>query len=284
MSSFLSGTHSFALRFAAVTKIKYRRWQWNIVSRRSLNGTRGEESYLDAMQTIHRLLRPGLYVEVGIRHGKSLAMTQGPAIGVDPAPEITVPLAEQVQVFAKTSDDFFTQDADTAIVQPIDLAFIDGMHWFEFALRDFMNIERYCQTTSLVVFDDIFPSHPLQAARNRQTRVWTGDIWRIVGCLRRFRPDLVVVPIDTHPTGLLLVAGLDRGSTQLGEHYERIVGEYVGIEPTVPDDVLNRKGAWSPGDSRIRELLDLLRQSREAREPDEAFRQRLRAWSDRAGL
>ncbi len=93
----------------------------------------------------------------------------GPAIGVDPAPEITVPPAKQVHVFEKTGDDFFAHDADKAIAQPIDPAFIDGMHWFEFALRDFINVERHCQAASLVVFDDIFPSHPLQAARTRQT-------------------------------------------------------------------------------------------------------------------
>lgn len=263
-----------------MTKVNYRRWQWNIVSRRKLNGMRGAESYLDILRRIHRSLQPGLYVEVGVRHGRSLSMALGPAIGIDPAPEITVPLAEQVQVFAKTSDDFFAHDADTAIAQPIDLAFIDGMHWFEFALRDFMNIELHCQAASLVVFDDIFPSHPLQAARSRQTRVWTGDIWRIVGCPRHFRPDLVLVSIDAHPTGLLLVAGLDPNSRQLAEHYERIVGECAGIEPTVPDDVLNREGARPPGDSRIRELLDLLWQGREASEPDEAFRRRLGAWRE----
>ncbi len=272
------------MRMGEVTKINYRRWQWNIPSRRKVNGMRGAESYLDILRTIHRSLQPGLYVEVGIRHGISLSLALGPAIGIDPAPEITVPLAEQIRVFEKTSDDFFAQDADKAIVQPIDLAFIDGMHWFEFALRDLMNIERHCRAASLVVFDDIFPSHPLQAARRRQTRVWTGDIWRIAGCLRHFRPDVVLVPIDAHPTGLLLVAGLDRGSQQLADHHEEIVGGCGGIEPTVPDDVLNRKGAWPPGDPRIRELLDLLRQSRNANEPDEVFRQRLEAWRECAGL
>jgi Methyltransferase domain len=267
-----------------MTKINYRRWQWNILSRRKPNSTRGAEDYLDVLRAIHRSLKPGLYVEVGIRHGKSLSMALGPAIGVDPAPEITVPLAEQVQVFAKTSDDFFTQDADKAFARPIDLAFIDGMHWFEFALRDFMNIERHSQATSLVVFDDIFPSHPLQAQRNRQTRVWTGDIWRIIGCLRYFRPDLVLVPIDTHPTGLLLVAGLDHRSRQLVDHYEEIVGGSEGIEPTVPHDLLNRQGVWPPSDPRICGLLELLRESREASEPDDVFRQRLRAWREPTGL
>ena len=29
----------------------------------------------------------------------------------------------------------------------LDLVFIDGMHLFEYALRDFMNVERYCAWT-----------------------------------------------------------------------------------------------------------------------------------------
>ena len=279
---FAAGLHSSAIHSAVMTKVKFRRWQWNLPLRRKLNAMRGAQGYLDILRTLHRSLRPGLYVEVGIRNGGSLSLALGPAIGVDPAPEITVPLGDRVRVFEATSDDFFAHDADTAITQPIDLAFIDGMHLFEFALRDFMNIERHCRATSLVVFDDIFPSHPLQAARDRQTRVWTGDIWRIVGCLRRFRPDLVLVPIDSYPTGLLLVAGLDPRSRQLVDHYEEIADGCGGIEPTVPDDVLNRQGVWPPGDPRIRELLNLLRQSRS--EADEAFRQRLGAWREHAGL
>lgn len=273
-----------AIHFVAVTKINYRRWQWIIPSGRQVNAVRGATSYLDVLQAIHRSLQPELYVEVGVRHGRSLSLATGAAIGVDPAPEIAVPLAERIQVFEKTSDDFFARDADRAIARPIDLAFIDGMHWFEFALRDFMNTERRCQATSLVVFDDIFPSHPLQAARERQTRVWTGDIWRIVGCLRQFRPDLVLVPIDTRPTGLLLVAGLDRHSQGLNDNYERALRECAAADPMVPDNVLNREGAWSPGDPRVRELLDLLRRGREGGEPDAAFRRQLRAWREDAGL
>lgn len=249
-----------------------------------MNRTRGAQGYLELMAAIHRRLQPGLYFEVGVRHGRSLALALGPAIGVDPAPEIDVQLGERVELFAKTSDDFFAHDAHEALAKPIDLAFIDGMHWFEFALRDLINIERYCGAASLVVFDDIFPSHPLQAARSRQTRVWTGDIWRMVGYLKRYRPDLILVPIDTRPTGLLLVAGLDNQSSRLTEGTGPPADQAAGAEPQVPSDVLNREGALSPRDPRLDDLLDLLRHGRQAEEPDEIFRQRLEAWREHAGL
>ncbi len=93
-----------------------------------------------------------------------------------------------MQVVTETSDRFFVQRADELLTTPVDLAFIDGMHWFEFALRDFMNIEQRSHPATVVVFDDVFPAHPMQAQRERATRVWTGDIWKIAGCLRRFRP------------------------------------------------------------------------------------------------
>lgn len=264
-------------------KIRYLRRQWNVAFRGKENRTRGSRGYLDVMKAIHRRLQPKLYFEVGIRHGRSLSLAGGSAIGVDPAPEISVPIQQRVKIFAKTSDDFFAQDAHESLSRPIDLAFIDGMHLFEFALRDFINIERYCGAASLVVFDDVFPAHPLQAARSRETQVWTGDIWRIVDILKRFRPDLILVPIDARPTGLLLVAGLDKNSRSLADHYDWITSDSPGVAPRPPDYVLNRDGAWSPRDPRIDGLLDLLRESRQASRQVEC-RQRLESWRDRAGL
>ncbi len=65
-----------------------------------------------------------------------------------------------------------------------DLCFIDGMHLFEYALRDFMNVERCAAPGAIVVIDDIFPNHPAQGQRERRTRAWTGDVWRLVETLR----------------------------------------------------------------------------------------------------
>ncbi len=127
---------------------------------------------------------------------------------------------------------------------PVDLAFIDGMHWFEFALRDFLNIERRSHAATVVVFDDVFPAHPWQAERDRRTRVWTGDIWKIAACLRKYRPDLVLIPCDTWPTGMLLVLGLDAANETLSRNYERLVQEFVERDdPMVPTEVIARAGA-----------------------------------------
>ena len=87
------------------------------------------------------------------------------------------------------------------------------MHLVEFALRDFMQVERRASRASVIVLDDIFPNHPLQAQRVRASGVWTGDVWKILPCLRRYRPDLALLALDANPTGLLLVANLDPTTT-----------------------------------------------------------------------
>ena len=51
----------------------------------------------------------------------------------------------------------------------LDLVFVDGMHLFEFALRDFMNVERHADWWSVIVFDDILPRDVDEAARERHT-------------------------------------------------------------------------------------------------------------------
>ncbi len=220
---------------------------------------------------IHQRLQPRRYLEIGVRHGCSLALAACPAIGVDPAPELDRPLAPTTRIVTATSDRFFEAQAAAVLEQPVDLVFIDGMHLFEFALRDFMNVERWATPTTLVVIDDIFPNHPRQGLRNRTTRVWTGDVWRLHQCLRAERPDLVLLPLDTRPTGLLLVAGLDAHHRLLWERYNPLVRQYRDRQGEVPpDDVLRRRGAIAPDAAVVNELLGLLRALRDAALPGPA--------------
>ena len=41
--------------------------------------------YLDFLARLHAAVRPGAYLEIGVRHGDSLALAECPALGVDPA-------------------------------------------------------------------------------------------------------------------------------------------------------------------------------------------------------
>ena len=221
----------------------------------------GERPYLDVLREIHHGLQPELYIEIGVRHGRSLQLASQAAIGVDPAPEIKVSLLASTQVFTATSDAFFRDTAANVMPSAPDLAFIDGMHLFEYALRDFMNVERLASPNTIVVIDDIYPSHPIQAARTRQTRVWTGDVWKLQVCLAEYRPDLVLLALNTAPTGLLVVAGLNPSSRVLWDQYNPIVRRFKSMDE-VPSDVLARHGAISPTGPAVKVALDELAATR----------------------
>jgi len=227
-------------------------------------GTAGDEDYLVTLERIHRLLAPRRYLEIGVRHGRSLALAHCPALGIDPVPALTGTLAETTRVLVMTSDDFFDFEADKALWWDLDLAFIDGMHHFECVLRDFMHLERRTPPTTLIVVDDIFPNHAHQAARDRRTRVWTGDVWKLYWCLKEQRPDLALLPLNTSPTGMLLIAGLDSENTLLWDHYNPLVRRYLEETPSSPPEgIIARDFARKPSESLVERLITCLRVARE---------------------
>ncbi len=202
---------------------------------------------------LHELLQPRTYLEVGLDDGYGLSLSHAKSIGIDPDYHITRELRGEYLLARRTSDEFFAGDeaADFFAGIPLDLAFIDGMHHAEFAYRDFVNIERLCGPGSVVVFDDMLPRNPEEASRVRTTDYWTGDVFKVAGILLDLRPGLAVIPVDTEPTGTLLVAGLDPTSTTLADAYEGLLVHLTSPDPqVVPDDILERSHA-----ADARELL-----------------------------
>jgi len=60
--------------------------------------------------------------------------------------------------FQKTSDDFFAQDAPEVFAQKkVELSLIDGMHEYEFALRDVENTLRYADENVVIILHDCNP-------------------------------------------------------------------------------------------------------------------------------
>ena len=203
----------------------------------------------DFLSVVHALYKPRNYLEIGINDGRGLRRSRTRTIGVDPDFKINVEVDCDLQLVKATSDDFFARENAIARFPEgvIDLAFIDGLHIFEFALRDFMNTERLCGPNSVIIFDDMLPRSVPEAARERHTVQWTGDVFKVATVLERYRPDLVVVPLDTEPTGLLLVLGADPSSKVLQENYDAILAEYVAEDPqVVPDEILHRRQAADP--------------------------------------
>lgn len=217
----------------------------------------------DLLEFFHANLEPDFYFEIGVDSGFSLARAKGKALGVDARPslDLKVALPESAQITAVSSDDFFRHYAAEAFTSAPDLAFIDGMHLFEFALRDFINLEKYAAPYALVGIDDIFPCHPIQAERRRQSNAWAGDVWKIIPVLEKYRPDLILIKLRCFTTGLLLIIGLDSENSQLQDNYEEILSEYRPDLP-LPDTILQRVGSLPSDHPLVGVLVDILKQAK----------------------
>lgn len=212
----------------------------------------GGEHYLQVITRILDALKPRTYVEIGVEHGTSLRLVQAPtlAIGIDPEPKLAGPLAANQKVFAETSDAFFAARDPRAELGglPIDVAFIDGMHQFEFALRDFYNLERFCTRDSTILIDDCYPLNRETAERNRRRDFWSGDIWRLILLLKKYRPDLAIHIIATPPCGLAVVRRVDPDSHFLREHYDRLCREFLAVDYAFLEDDMAGKLNLFPND------------------------------------
>ena len=206
------------------------------------------ESYFELLTHLHRHLRPRSYIEIGVFEGQTIALAnpQTVAIGVDPQPQIKQVLGANTRIHTETSDAYFSGHDVRAELGglPVDLAFIDGMHNFEFALRDFINLERLCARESVILIHDCYPLNRPTAERERKTVFWSGDIWRLLLLLRKHRPDLDVRTIAARPTGLALVTRLDPDSRVLANALTPLIAEYLALDYAAiehdKDGMLNR--------------------------------------------
>ena len=202
---------------------------------------------------------PRSYLEIGTRHGRSLEAFDCDAICIDPRmrPDPTsYGTRERTFCYQMTSDRFFElEDVRRTFPAGVDVAFLDGMHHYEYLLRDFINTEKVCHDGSLILMHDCFPGSADIAGRVPPGGAWAGDVWKLVPILKRYRPDLDLHLIDCPPTGLFLARKLDRGSDLLQRRYEEIVAEFAelsleayGVATLLSDlPVLNSraKAVWS---------------------------------------
>ena len=201
--------------------------------------------YHEYLGLMHRILEPEAYLEIGVDAGDSFALAQGFSIGIDPNLRLEKPVTTgktAVKLFRCTSDEFFLNynTQHELAGRHLGLAFIDGLHLFEFALRDFMNVEQYSDGNTLVLFHDTLPYMPEIADRAPVPGdpAWTGDVWKIVEILERYRPELYLRHVNVAPTGLLAVANLSPSNQVLRQNYENIRNEYTD-HPLSPERMEN---------------------------------------------
>jgi tetratricopeptide (TPR) repeat protein len=175
-------------------------------------------TYRDVLQLLHERLRPRSYLEIGVESGASLQLARHSEVvlGIDPVPRPNSQrLPAATRLFHMTSDAFFAQHTRQELLggERLELAFIDGMHWFEFVVRDFENVERWCGKSSTIVLHDCLPVAGVAALRRRRTTFWVGDAWKALKYLATQRPDLSISVIPCYPSGLVIIRNLDPKST-----------------------------------------------------------------------
>lgn len=220
-------------------------------------------SHMDVLACIHRLLCPATYLQIGVESGStlSLATTTSIAVGVDPAlPPLQHSFPAGTKLYNAESDAFFERESREGVFgdHGVDLVFVDGMHLFECALRDFTNSERWASRNSTILLHDCLPVSSVAAERQCRSTLWVGDVWKLLDCLRDYRPDLSVRIVPTAPSGLAVVRGLDPSSNVLSEKMTEILPRYQNDgRPPDPSTWATRYRLVDNTEAGVREALGL---------------------------
>lgn len=189
--------------------------------------------YLDVLEHLHREQVPDWYLEIGCGRGHSMMRSHCRAIGVDPDFRLSGDVMgdrPELHLFRQTSAEFFASGVLQNLAPAIDIAFIDGMHLFDFVLDDFIATEKVCKPGGMILLHDLVPFSPAAAEREwdaARTRGWSGDVWKMVPILREFRPDLDVQVVNPRPCGLGMITGLDPENRVLQEARDEIIARFT---------------------------------------------------------
>jgi hypothetical protein len=154
---------------------------------------------------------------------------------------ISFPFKTETHVFCESSDAFFGSGKLTSLLngRALPFAFIDGLHVFRQSLKDFIEVEAFCDRRSVVLFHDTVPLDEESQRPDRQRKFYTGDVWKSVLCLRHYRPDLDVVTIATPWSGLTMVTNLDAASSVLRDNFEDAVSHFADVSYTAVEGKLD---------------------------------------------
>jgi hypothetical protein len=84
----------------------------------------------------------------------------------------------------------------------LEIALVDGMHEYAYALRDVENILGYLSDDGVIIMHDCNPKTKEEAGTYNEwkaigkTGQWNGDVWKTIVHLRSFRNDIDVFVLD----------------------------------------------------------------------------------------
>lgn len=203
---------------------------------------------------LHKKINPKTYLEIGVNQGNSIVQVQAEtnAIGIDPFDSIMYKLPKNIKIYFETSDAFFERPDISEILnnKKIDLAFIDGMHLFEYVLRDFINVEKLVHKNTIIALHDCIPSDSYMTTREFHSGSWTGDVFKMIMVLKKYRPDLKIYNFNS----LCVVINVNPQNKVLQENYDRIVDEYMNI--AFDDIAANKEEILSVIDKSVEEIKE----------------------------
>ncbi|TAG30709.1 MAG: hypothetical protein EAZ40_01210 [Rhodobacterales bacterium] len=191
--------------------------------------------YVNFLTALHQSMLFDWYLEIGCRNGASFAPVRSKTIAVDPFFRVELNVIGQkpaLHVFQATSDDFFAGGFLAKNGIRLGASFLDGMHLFEYLLRDFIGTEAASDPKGVIMMHDLVPHHLAMTTRNLKgiRGAWTGDVWKLLPILQRWRPDLTLTMLNLRPTGVLCASNLSPGNTVLQDNYDAIVAEFIGTD------------------------------------------------------
>ena len=180
---------------------------------------------MDRQQVIQTLMKEkklNNYLEIGVFNGHIFFRVKSNfKVAVDPefrfgalrkfVKSLLNPRNFRNKYFEKTSDAFFQEDAPSLLNnKKFDIALIDGMHEYEYALRDVENTLQYLSPNGIIVMHDCNPKTKLAASsfdewKQRQfAGTWNGDVWKVMLHMQSLRSDVNAFVLDCdHGLGII---------------------------------------------------------------------------------
>lgn len=211
-------------------------------------------NHYEFLQRLHTELKPRGYLEIGVQTGASLRLASCSAIGIDPAHDAGGVLGPKAQVFHMTSDEFFARGDRFGL--DVDLVYIDGMHLYEYALRDFLNVCHWANERTVIVFDDTHPYSQEIATREQTTVDWTGDVWKTMDIIRQSPLQVAKwMEVDVQPTGAFIVWDIDPEGIKWFNWRMKVGKTETAFTEEFPvhEDIIKREHCVTP-DEAIRRL------------------------------
>jgi len=201
-------------------------------------------NYLKVLSKIHDCFNDDyIYFEIGTNKGNSMKLANGHSIGVDPnfiADQNIINKKKSLQLFQTPSNEFFVKYASEVFKKKkISVAFIDGLHHGDQVFMDFFNTEQHSNQNTVFLFHDILPRTLESALKERETKMWLGDVWKAIWFIYKNRRDLTFYFLDALPSGLLMVQYKSKVKNEPHTNIEDAIKEVENIKDKEIYEYLN---------------------------------------------